>query len=340
MSWSQTALDNTQADAAALARCTRFRALKRLLPRGLFGRSLIIIVAPMLILQAIVTSVFFDRHYRIDTATMTRGVATDVGYMVMLENSAAAGPGARRASARPRRSCSAIRREFTAGRSASPRTVSDARHRARPALADIFSSQIAASRQFRHPALPRLCRYARAGEGRRAAPAGAARARHRLERRHLHPLDDRLVAGADRHRDPVPAQPGEADRAAGLRRGKLRQGPQRARLQALWRHRSAPRRPRLHHHARAHRALRAAAHRHAGRRQPRSEDAADAHEAAARDDAAATPTPTRCTATSPRWSICSTNIWTSRAAKAARRPSPPILCALAAEAVADAGARA
>jgi two-component system osmolarity sensor histidine kinase EnvZ len=46
----------------------------------------------MLILQAVVTAVFFDRHYRIVTATMTRGVANDVGYMVMLENRLPLGP--------------------------------------------------------------------------------------------------------------------------------------------------------------------------------------------------------------------------------------------------------
>jgi two-component system osmolarity sensor histidine kinase EnvZ len=85
MSWSQTALDNTR---RTLRRgpLHPFRALKRLMPRGLFGRSLIIILAPMLILQGVVSAVFFDRHYRIVTATMTRGVANDVGYMVMLEN--------------------------------------------------------------------------------------------------------------------------------------------------------------------------------------------------------------------------------------------------------------
>ncbi len=85
MSWSQTALDNTR---RTLLRSPLhpFRALKRLMPRRLFGRSLIIILAPMLILQAVITAVFFDRHYRIVTATMTRGVANDVGYMVMLEN--------------------------------------------------------------------------------------------------------------------------------------------------------------------------------------------------------------------------------------------------------------
>ena len=91
MSWSQTALDSTR---RTLLRSPLhpFRALKRLMPRRLFGRSLIIILAPMLILQAVVTAVFFDRHYRIVTATMTRGVANDVGYMVMLENRLPLGP--------------------------------------------------------------------------------------------------------------------------------------------------------------------------------------------------------------------------------------------------------
>ena len=68
------------------------RALKRFLPRGLFWRSLIIIVMPMLLLQMVVTIVFFDRHYRITTATMTRGVVNDVAYMVMLENTLPLGP--------------------------------------------------------------------------------------------------------------------------------------------------------------------------------------------------------------------------------------------------------
>ena len=68
------------------------RWLKSLMPTGLYARSLIIIVAPMIILQGIVTAVFFDRHYRIVTATMTRGVANDVGYMVTLENRLPMGP--------------------------------------------------------------------------------------------------------------------------------------------------------------------------------------------------------------------------------------------------------
>jgi two-component system osmolarity sensor histidine kinase EnvZ len=63
-----------------------FLALKRFMPRGLFGRSLIIVIAPVLILQMVVTLVFFDRHYRIVTATLTRSVADEIGYMVTLEN--------------------------------------------------------------------------------------------------------------------------------------------------------------------------------------------------------------------------------------------------------------
>lgn len=85
MSWSQTASDSARRTLKH-APLHPLRALKRFLPRGLFGRSLMIIVIPMLLLQAVVTIVFFDRHYRITTATMTRGVVNDVAYMVMLEN--------------------------------------------------------------------------------------------------------------------------------------------------------------------------------------------------------------------------------------------------------------
>jgi two-component system osmolarity sensor histidine kinase EnvZ len=60
-------------------------SIKPFLPRGLFGRSLIIVIAPVLLLQVVVAAVFFDRHYRIVTATLTRAVADEIGYLVMLE---------------------------------------------------------------------------------------------------------------------------------------------------------------------------------------------------------------------------------------------------------------
>jgi two-component system osmolarity sensor histidine kinase EnvZ len=92
MSWSQTALDSTRRTLRAAPFLHPLRALKRLMPRSLFSRSLMIIVIPMLLLQTVVTIVFFDRHYRITTAIMTRGVVNDVGYMVMLENTQPLGP--------------------------------------------------------------------------------------------------------------------------------------------------------------------------------------------------------------------------------------------------------
>lgn len=69
-----------------------FRAVKRAMPRGLFGRSLIIIVAPVVILQGIVTYVFFERHYDIMISRMARGVAADVAFLVSLEESNPQGP--------------------------------------------------------------------------------------------------------------------------------------------------------------------------------------------------------------------------------------------------------
>jgi two-component system, OmpR family, osmolarity sensor histidine kinase EnvZ len=87
MSWSQTALDNTRRSLKAAPLLHPVRGLKHLMPRRLFSRSLMIIVMPMILLQTVVTIVFFDRHYRITTAVMTRGVVNDIGYMVMLENS-------------------------------------------------------------------------------------------------------------------------------------------------------------------------------------------------------------------------------------------------------------
>lgn len=69
-----------------------FRALKRLMPRRLFGRSLIIIIAPVVLLQAVVTYAFFERHYDTVTGRMAGGVARDVSYLVRLERDTPPGP--------------------------------------------------------------------------------------------------------------------------------------------------------------------------------------------------------------------------------------------------------
>lgn len=58
--------------------------LKRLLPRTLLGRSLLIIVSPLVLLQVISTWVFFDRHYDTTTKRLAQGVAGDIGMVVQL----------------------------------------------------------------------------------------------------------------------------------------------------------------------------------------------------------------------------------------------------------------
>ena len=67
--------------------CWRAAFIKRFLPRGLFGRSLIIIVAPMVLLQGVVTYVFFERDLDTTTRRLARDVAADVALLVTLEDS-------------------------------------------------------------------------------------------------------------------------------------------------------------------------------------------------------------------------------------------------------------
>ena len=61
-------------------------SVKRLLPRGLFGRSLIIIIAPIVLLQAIIAYVFFERDLDSTTRRLARDVAADIALLVALED--------------------------------------------------------------------------------------------------------------------------------------------------------------------------------------------------------------------------------------------------------------
>ena len=58
------------------------RALKRQLPTSLFGRSLLIIVLPVCIMQMAVTWAFFDAHWRTVTSRLSEGLAGDVAWAV------------------------------------------------------------------------------------------------------------------------------------------------------------------------------------------------------------------------------------------------------------------
>ena len=56
------------------------RMIKRRLPTSLWGRSLLIIVLPVLIMQGAVTWAFFDAHWQAVTARLSEGLAGDVAW--------------------------------------------------------------------------------------------------------------------------------------------------------------------------------------------------------------------------------------------------------------------
>jgi two-component system osmolarity sensor histidine kinase EnvZ len=62
--------------------------LRRVMPKSLFGRSLLIVLLPLLILQGMLAYVFYNRHWDTVTRWLTNGVAGDVAMLVDLLNTA------------------------------------------------------------------------------------------------------------------------------------------------------------------------------------------------------------------------------------------------------------
>ena len=58
------------------------RGLKRYLPRTLFGRSLLIIVTPVILAQAVATWIFYDRHWDTMTNRLAFAVAGDIAMII------------------------------------------------------------------------------------------------------------------------------------------------------------------------------------------------------------------------------------------------------------------
>jgi two-component system osmolarity sensor histidine kinase EnvZ len=58
------------------------RWIKRRLPTSLFGRSLLIIVLPIALMQVAVTYVFFDAHWKTVTSRLSEGLAGDIAWAV------------------------------------------------------------------------------------------------------------------------------------------------------------------------------------------------------------------------------------------------------------------
>lgn len=69
----------------AIAISQRLPALRRrlpLMPRTLFGRSLLIVVIPIIALQLVITVIFYDRHWETVTRWLAIGVAGEVAWIV------------------------------------------------------------------------------------------------------------------------------------------------------------------------------------------------------------------------------------------------------------------
>jgi two-component system osmolarity sensor histidine kinase EnvZ len=69
-----------------MTQLTPFRFMKKFLPRGLFWRSLLIIVTPMILLQGVVSYVFFERDLDSTTRWMARDIAADAAFLAAIED--------------------------------------------------------------------------------------------------------------------------------------------------------------------------------------------------------------------------------------------------------------
>ena len=56
--------------------------LKAAMPKGLFARALLIIIAPMVLLQSVVAYMFMERHYNLVTQRLSGGVVQDIASLI------------------------------------------------------------------------------------------------------------------------------------------------------------------------------------------------------------------------------------------------------------------
>jgi two-component system osmolarity sensor histidine kinase EnvZ len=56
--------------------------LKSVMPKGLYARALLIIIAPMVVLQSVVAYVFMERHWALVTQRLSAGVVQDIATLI------------------------------------------------------------------------------------------------------------------------------------------------------------------------------------------------------------------------------------------------------------------
>ena len=241
-------------------------AFKGWMPTGLYARALLIMIVPMVVLQSVVAFVFMERHWNTVTRRLSAAVVQDVAGLIDVYKGYPQDKDRAQLRRIAQQRLGLVVDFLPVGDmpppgpeavllAARPVALGAAWPADRPAVLDRYRRPLQSGGNP-HPA------RRRGDADLRPAQRGLC-----LEFGDLPVLDGRhLVDPADR-RGAVPAQPDQADPAAGRRRRKLRQGPRGAELPPPRRARSAPRRAGLPRDESAHRALDRAAHRDAGRRQ-------------------------------------------------------------------------
>lgn len=80
-------IERTATWLAALPRRPRIwrvvaRAIGDVLPKGLYARSLIIIIAPVVLLQSVIAYTFMERHWQLVTRRLSAAVTADVAALI------------------------------------------------------------------------------------------------------------------------------------------------------------------------------------------------------------------------------------------------------------------
>ncbi|WEZ82952.1 ATP-binding protein [Rhizobium sp. 32-5/1] len=78
--------DWLRAGDSSWKRATRW--LRRRLPMGLYARSLLIVIIPMVLLQSVVAFVFMERHWQLVTQRLSAAVTSDIAAIIDLINAA------------------------------------------------------------------------------------------------------------------------------------------------------------------------------------------------------------------------------------------------------------
>jgi two-component system osmolarity sensor histidine kinase EnvZ len=79
-----TETPNTAARQSTTPRERPRRRLGAIMPKGLYTRSLLIVILPMLLLQSIVALIFMERHWELTTRRLSEAVAQDISALLEL----------------------------------------------------------------------------------------------------------------------------------------------------------------------------------------------------------------------------------------------------------------